>query len=312
MTPIENALDEVRAMIKDIERQYGMLPKLEGCDRYEAIVRERVIAMGLDEGDADRVLKYVCKRAQAETDKRTYQAMEALIHNLNTMHSRAGAQTPFSSLNYGMDTSPEARMVMKNLLLATDAGLGHGETPIFPIQIFRVKDGVNYNPGEPNYDLFKLACKVSAKRLFPNFSFQDAPFNLKYYKPGHPETEIAYMGCRTRVIGNVYDPSREISNGRGNLSFTSINLPRIAIHANHDVDAFFAELDQKIDLVIDQLNERFEIQARKHVYNYPFLMGQGVWLDSEKLRLGRRGTRSAKARHAVHRVYRPCRDAEMR
>ena len=223
MTPIENALDEVRAMIKDIERQYGMLPKLEGCDRYEAIVRERVIAMGLDEGDADRVLKYVCKRAWAETDKRTYQAMEALIHNLNTMHSRAGAQTPFSSLNYGMDTSPEARMVMKNLLLATDAGLGHGETPIFPIQIFRVKDGVNYNPGEPNYDLFKLACKVSAKRLFPNFSFQDAPFNLKYYKPGHPETEIAYMGCRTRVIGNVYDPSREISNGRGNLSFTSIN-----------------------------------------------------------------------------------------
>ena len=284
MTPTENALDEVCAMIKDIERQYGMLPKLEGCDRYEAIVRERVIAMGLDEGDADRVLKYVCKRAWAETDKRTYQAMEALIHNLNTMHSRAGAQTPFSSLNYGMDTSPEARMVMKNLLLATDAGLGHGETPIFPIQIFRVKDGVNYNPGEPNYDLFKLACKVSAKRLFPNFSFQDAPFNLKYYKPGHPETEIAYMGCRTRVIGNVYDPSREISNGRGNLSFTSINLPRIAIHANHDVDAFFAELDQKIDLVIDQLNERFEIQARKQVYNYPFLMGQGVWLDSEKLR----------------------------
>ena len=284
MTPIENAEEQVRAMLGDIEREQGLKPRLEGCSEYEALERERIIAMGMPESEVDRVLGYVCKRAYAETDKRTYQAMEALIHNLNTMHSRAGAQTPFSSLNYGMDTSPEGRMVMKNLLMATDAGLGHGETPIFPIQIFRVKDGVNYNPGEPNYDLFKLACKVSAKRLFPNFSFQDAPFNLRYYKPGHPETEIAYMGCRTRVIGNVYDPTREISNCRGNLSFTSINLPRLAIKAGRNVSLFFEELDRKIDLVIDQLNERFEIQARKHVYNYPFLMGQGVWLDSEKLR----------------------------
>ena len=284
MTPIENAEEQVRAMLGDIEREQGLTPRLEGCSEYEALERERIIAMGMPESEVDRVLGYVCKRAYAETDKRTYQAMEALIHNLNTMHSRAGAQTPFSSLNYGMDTSPEGRMVIKNLLMATDAGLGHGETPIFPIQIFRVKDGVNYNPGEPNYDLFKLACKVSAKRLFPNFSFQDAPFNLRYYKPGHPETEIAYMGCRTRVIGNVYDPTREISNCRGNLSFTSINLPRLAIKAGRNVSLFFEELDRKIDLVIDQLNERFEIQARKHVYNYPFLMGQGVWLDSEKLR----------------------------
>ncbi|MGI6182815.1 MAG: anaerobic ribonucleoside triphosphate reductase [Candidatus Fimadaptatus sp.] len=284
MTPIEDADAKVRAMLDDIEREHGVLPKLDGCEQYEALERERIIEMGMPESEVDRVLKYVCKRAYSETDRRTYQAMEALIHNLNTMHSRAGAQTPFSSLNYGMDTSPEGRMVMKNLLLATDTGLGHGETPIFPIQIFRVKDGINYNPGEPNYDLFKLACKVSAKRLFPNFSFQDAPFNLKYYKPGHPETEIAYMGCRTRVIGNVYDPSREISNGRGNLSFTSINLPRIAIKSGRNVGLFFEELDRKIDLVIDQLNERFEIQARKHVYNYPFLMGQGVWLDSEKLK----------------------------
>ena len=221
--------------------------------------------------------------AVKETDRATYQAMEAFIHNLNTMHSRAGAQTPFSSINYGMDTSPEGRMVMKNILLATEAGLGGGETPIFPIQIFRVKDGVNYNPGEPNYDLFQLACRVSAKRLFPNFSFIDAPFNLQYYKPGHPETEIAYMGCRTRVIGNTYDPSREICNGRGNLSFTSINLPRLAIKAKGDIGAFFDGLDNMMELVIDQLKERFAIQARKKVKNYPFLMGQGVWLDSEKL-----------------------------
>ena len=121
--------------------------------------------------------------------------MEALVHNLNTMHSRAGAQIPFSSINYGTDTSPEGRMVIRNVLLATEAGLGNGETPIFPIHIFKVKEGVNFREGEPNYDLFKLACRVSAKRLFPNFSFIDAPFNLAYYKPGHPETEIAYMGC---------------------------------------------------------------------------------------------------------------------
>jgi ribonucleoside-triphosphate reductase (formate) len=209
--------------------------------------------------------------------------MEALIHNLNTMHSRAGAQTPFSSINYGMDTTPEGRMAMKNVLLATEAGLGNGETPIFPIQIFRVKEGVNYNPGEPNYDLFQLAIRCSAKRLFPNFSFIDAPFNLQYYKEGHPETEIAYMGCRTRVIGNVVDPDREICNGRGNLSFTTINLPRLGIKAKGDLNAFFESLDHMIDLCVDQLLERFEFQCRKKVKNAPFLMGQGVWIDSDKL-----------------------------
>ena len=182
-----------------------------------------------------------------------------------------------------MDTSPEGRLVMKSLLLATEAGLGSGETPIFPIHIFKVKEGVNYNDGDPNYDLFKLACRVSAKRMFPNFSFLDAPFNLKYYKPGHPETEVGYMGCRTRVMSNIVDPSREITYGRGNLSFTSINLPRLAIRAKGDIDLFFDLLDSKLQLVTGQLDERFEIQARKHVYNAPFLMGQGVWLDSEKL-----------------------------
>ena len=209
--------------------------------------------------------------------------MEALIHNLNTMHSRAGAQIPFSSLNYGTDTSEEGRMVMKNLLLAEEAGLGNGETPIFPIHIFKVKEGINFNKEDINYDLFKLACRVSAKRLFPNFSFLDAPFNLQYYKEGHPETEATYMGCRTRVVANRYDKSREITYGRGNLSFTSINLPRIAINANGSIDWFFDELDRKIDLVIDQLLARYKVQAAKTVKNYPFLMGQGIWLDSEKL-----------------------------
>ena len=261
----------------------SLIPTLDGSQAYTDRERALLIEAGVPEEILDKIQSFSAKKATEETDKATYQAMEALLHNLNTMHSRAGAQTPFSSINYGMDTSTEGRMVMKNMLLVTEAGLGNGETAIFPIQIFRVKDGVNFNPGEPNYDLFKLSCRVSAKRLFPNFSFQDAPFNLQYYKEGHPETEIAYMGCRTRVIGNVNDPEREITYGRGNLSFTSINLPRIAILANKNIDWFFSELDRKIDLVVEQLLERFEIQAKKKVHNYPFLMGEGVWIDSEKL-----------------------------
>ena len=261
----------------------NLIPTLDGSQAYTEREKELLLEAGVPEEILDKIQSFSAKKATEETDKATYQAMEALLHNLNTMHSRAGAQTPFSSINYGMDTSTEGRMVMKNMLLVTEAGLGNGETAIFPIQIFRVKDGVNFNPGEPNYDLFKLSCRVSAKRLFPNISFQDAPFNLQYYKEGHPETEIAYMGCRTRVIGNVNDPEREITYGRGNLSFTSINLPRIAILANKNIDWFFSELDRKIDLVVEQLLERFEIQAKKKVHNYPFLMGEGVWIDSEKL-----------------------------
>lgn len=260
----------------------GLWPTLDYNEEYLKAEKEMLLDIGIDESIIEKCQKFARTKAEEETDKATYQAMESLIHNLNTMHSRAGAQTPFSSINYGMDTSTEGRMVVKNVLLVTEVGLGNGETPIFPIQIFRVKDGINFNPGEPNYDLFRLACRVSAKRLFPNFSFQDAPFNLQYYK-GTPETEIAYMGCRTRVIGNVYDPEREISNGRGNLSFTTINLPRIAILAEKNIEWFYEELDRKIDLVFEQLLERFEIQAKKKVNNYPFLMGEVVWIDSEKL-----------------------------
>ncbi len=238
---------------------------------------------------AVKIHKFAKKYAFKETDRRTYQAMEAFIHNLNTMHSRAGAQVPFSSINFGTDTSIEGRTVSRNLLLATESGLGNGETAIFPILIFKVKEGVNYNPEDPNYDLFKLSCRVSAKRLFPNFSFLDTPFNAQYYVPGRPETEATYMGCRTRVIGNVYDKEREVVTGRGNISFTSINLPRLAIQhgtvtkGESDIDGFFSALDEKIDLVIDQLMERMKVQQSKRVKNFPFLMGQGIWLDSDKL-----------------------------
>ena len=271
-------VNEVLQKVKSLH----VFPTLED-NGYLLAEKEILLQYGFSQQIIEKIQNFTCEETYQETDKETYQAMEALIHNLNTMNSRAGAQVPFSSINYGMDTSPEGRMAIRNVLLATEAGLGGGETPIFPIQIFRVKEGINYNNGEPNYDLFKLACRVSAKRLFPNFSFIDSPFNLQYYK-GTPETEVAYMGCRTRVMGNIYDPTKEIAPGRGNLSFTSLNLPRLAIKSKGDVDEFFEKLDKMIDLCIAQLLERFEIQCKRRVMNYPFLMGQGVWIDSEKLK----------------------------
>ena len=243
-----------------------------------------------DEEKVLKIFRLANKKALEKTDRMTYQAMESFIHNLNTMHSRAGAQVPFSSVNLGTDTSSEGRMVIKNFLLATDSGLGRGETPIFPVSIFKVKEGVNYNKKDPNYDLFHLACCVSAKRLFPNFSFIDAPFNKEYYKEGNYKTEVGYMGCRTRVMGNVVDPNKAITPGRGNLSFTSINLVRIGIkhgilnNEKPDYEGFYKELTEMMDLVRDQLLERFDLQCMKKVYNFPFLLGQGIWIDSKGLK----------------------------
>ena len=279
---VEDGVERMKALAGKIEHEHGVFPCMAWDNNYEELELAELIKF-IPEAEAKKMQDRSRKFADKEIRRKTYQAMEAFIHNLNTMHSRAGAQVPFSSINYGTDTSPEGRLVMESVMLATEAGLGNGETPIFPIQIFKVKEGVNYNPEDPNYDLFKLACKVSAKRLFPNFSFLDAPFNKQYYVAGRPETECAYMGCRTRVIGNVYDPTREIVYGRGNLSFTSINLPRLAIKAKGDVDLFFELLDNMIDLAMGQLMERFKIQSQKKVRNFPFLMGQGIWLDSEKL-----------------------------
>ena len=271
-----------KAIKQRVTAETGLTPRLLRSEDYCA-AEAKYLAEIVGADRVRRLQEFAVKYAERETDRATYQAMEALVHNLNTMHSRAGAQVPFSSINYGTDTTPEGRMVIKNILLAEDAGLGNGETPIFPIHIFKVKEGVNYNEGDPNYDLFKLAMRVSAKRLFPNYSFLDEPFNLQYYKPGDYNTEVAYMGCRTRVMQNVYDPTREVTCGRGNLSFTSINLPRIAINAHGSVEWFFEDLERKVDLVIEQLLERYKIQAAKKARNYPFLMGQGVWLDSDKL-----------------------------
>jgi ribonucleoside-triphosphate reductase len=274
--------EKIKATAADIAARLNIKPEIANDNHYLA-EEYRLLANFFDPVLLTKAQNFSLKQALKETDRATYQAMEALIHNLNTMHSRAGAQVPFSSINYGTDISPEGRLVMKNIMLATESGLGYGETPIFPIQIFKLKEGVNYNPGDRNYDLFKLACRVSAKRLFPNFSFIDAPFNHQYYQAGHPETEIAYMGCRTRTIGNIYDPSRETVYGRGNLSFTSINLPRLGIVSHSSIPEFYTKLDSLIQLCIDQLLDRFEIQCKKKVRNFPFLMGDGIWLDSDQL-----------------------------
>ncbi len=274
--------DEAKEIVKEAEELSHDECRI-GHKDFENSLYNVIATRFEDLDDPLKLTNFILKTSYNETREETYQAMEALIHNLNTMHSRAGAQVPFSSLNYGTDTSIEGRMVIDCLLDATLAGLGDGETPIFPIQIFKLKEGVSYNKEDPNYDLFRKAIRVSGARLFPNFSFLDAPFNLKYYKKGDYKTEISYMGCRTRVMGNV-DKTKEITTGRGNLSFTSINLPRLGIKHKNDIDGFFNELDEKMDLVKDQLLERFKIQCSKKVYNFPFLMGQHIWLDSDKLK----------------------------
>ena len=279
----EAPLDDIKVFCKKLYDE----KKTCLTDECQALIREYVdgflkrVDPSKEYNSSD--LDYIMSEAIKMTERETYQAMEALIHNLNSMQSRAGAQVPFSSINYGTGTMPEHRMLMKNVLMATDAGLGGGETPIFPVQIFKVKDGINTKPGDPNYDLFELACRVSAKRLFPNFSFLDAPYNMQYYKEGHPETEVAVMGCRTRVFSNYYDKTKEVIPGRGNLSFTTINLPRLAIESKGSISKFFESLDKLIYMIFDQLMDRFDIIAKKQVLNYPFLMGQGVWVDSDRL-----------------------------
>lgn len=248
---------------------------------------------------AEQLMRQVFFSAWNQTKRDTHQAMESLLHNLNTLHSRAGAQVPFSSLNYGMDTSEEGRLVTRCFLDTINDGMGNHETAIFPISIFQVKEGVNYNITDPNYDLFQYSMEVSAKRMFPNYVFVDAPFNLQYYDPNDPETIIATMGCRTRVIGNRN--GKETPVGRGNLSFSTINLVRMGIRHGilfrqsqtslvpsgtflpFDRKGFYEELDTVIDAGINQLLERFAYQKSKKTCNFPFLMEQHVYRGSDHL-----------------------------
>ena len=278
-----DAKEIIQKVEKDIGEELGMSFCDDPGDTISLIAEELALQCGRNSQFYIPHIVTDFKKSYRDTKKQTFQAMESFIHNMNTMHSRAGAQVPFSSINYGTDTSVEGRLVTHCVLQTTLEGLGKGETPIFPIQIFRLQKGVNAMPEDPNYDLFTLALKCSAKRLFPNFSFQDATFNKQYWKEGKPETEIAYMGCRTRVMGNVHDPEREIAYSRGNLSFTTINLPRLAIESGGDMDIFWNNLDVMLNLVLRQLVHRYKTISTKNPRNMPFLMTQGVWLDSEKL-----------------------------
>ncbi|EAK0823453.1 anaerobic ribonucleoside triphosphate reductase [Campylobacter lari] len=278
-----NAFFEIK-LEQNLDEQCFKNANFQASNEKECFKELLKLDLNSDENFLKQANAYAYKRALKQTQDATFQAMEALVHNLNTMNSRAGAQVPFSTLNYGTDTSFEGQMVIENLLKATMKGLGNGETPIFPVQIFKIKEGINYNEKDPNYKLFKLAIECASKRLFPNFSFLDASFNAKYYKKGDYNSEVAYMGCRTRVMANVYDESKEITSGRGNLSFTSINLVRLAIEAKGNLELFYSLLKEKLELVYEQLLHRYKIQSLKKVKNFPFLMGEGIWIDSDSLK----------------------------
>mgnify|MGYP004456175581 FL=1 len=237
-----------------------------------------------------RFFRIAYNKALKKTESIVYQAMEAFIHNLNTMRSRAGAVLPNSTVNLGTDTTPEGRMITKNYLLALKKGIGKEEKPLYPITIFKVKEDINYSKNDPNYDLFKLACKVDSEKQLIVFSFLDAEFNKTGYIASDKDSEIAYMGNSIRVYENVVDKSKPTSVGRGNLSTVTINLPRLGLrfgkirNETTDLKAFFEELDNKMEKAKEILLDRYEFQTDKRVYNFPFLVGQGNWLDSEKLK----------------------------
>ena len=237
------------------------------------------------EGDAR-----LCQHAMNKTVNRVHQAMEAFIHNMNTIHSRGGNQVVFSSINYGTDTSAEGRCIMRELLKSTYEGVGNGETAIFPIQIWKKKRGVNYLPEDRNYDLYQLACKVTARRFFPNFLNLDATFNQNSnWKADDPKRylwEIATMGCRTRVFENRFGAKTSVA--RGNLSFTTINIVKLAIECmqigdkEERINAFFAKLDRMLEITAKQLDDRFQFQKTAFAKQFPLLMTK-LWIDCDKL-----------------------------
>ena len=268
--------------IKKLEKVYGQ--DLSGL--YETEIKD-YLTEELDQLTGTERLR---QHAINMTVSRVHQAMEAFIHNMNTIHSRGGNQVVFSSINYGTDTSPEGRCVMRELLLSTYEGVGGGETAIFPIQIWKKKRGVSYLPTDPNYDLYELACKVTAKRFFPNFLNLDATFNQseewRADDPRRYEHEVATMGCRTRVFENRFGPKTSI--GRGNLSFSTINIVRLAIECRHvrneeeRIALFFSKLDYMVELTALQLHERYEFQKSAVAKQFPMLMSS-LWNGADKL-----------------------------
>ena len=272
--------EEATQMAKEIRKalfeyiQSNRFLQTESGKAYAKMVVQRYAPECIDNYDT------IWESAIRRTERRTQQAMESLVHNLNSLHARAGAQIPFSSINFGTATSWEGRLVSFKFLDAVDAGLGNGETPIFPISIFKMKKGINVNPEDPNYDLFKKSIRTTSKRMYPNFSNLDAPFNAMYYKEGNVATEASYMGCRTRVLSDI-NGENEVTR-RGNLSFTTINLPRIAL-TTKDIDEFYQKLQHELEIVLEQLLSRLDIVARRRVANMPFLLGQHIWRGSEGL-----------------------------
>ncbi len=266
------------------------LEDLNGED-YSALYDEPLIDYLKQPLDGLKGIDRVRQHAINKTVGRVHQAMEAFIHNMNTIHSRGGNQVVFSSINYGTDTSAEGRCVMREILLSTYDGVGDGETAIFPIQIWKKKRGVNYLPEDRNFDLYQLACKVTARRFFPNFLNLDATFNqCDEWRPDDPkryEHEVATMGCRTRVFENRFGPKTSI--GRGNLSFSTINLVRMALECRsiddkeQRIGQFFAKLDHMLEVTAKQLDDRFEFQKKALAKQFPLLM-KSLWIGGDKLR----------------------------
>ena len=241
-----------------------------------------------------RVFKIAYDSAIKKTEKETMQAMEAFMHNINVIDTNSGKEKLYPTINIGTDTSPEGRMITDKILDTIDFGIGDKENPVSPVVIFKVKEGINYNKEDVNYDLYKKALEVASRKMYPNFSFLDSKYNKKYYKKQNPDTEVAYNASNMRVIDNVIDDDKAISARRGVLSYTTINLPRIAIknsemlnkekgvNQEKNYEPFFNELEEKLDLVKDQLLDRFEKQGNKKAADFPFFIGQGIWLDGEK------------------------------
>ncbi len=268
--------------VKNVEQMSGM----DLHELYDAPVKDYLTAELTGLSGKERARQHAINR----TVSRVHQAMEAFIHNMNTIHSRGGNQVVFSSINYGTDTSAEGRCVMRELLTSTYRGVGNGSTAIFPIQIWKKKRGVSYLPEDPNYDLYSLACKVTARRFFPNFVNLDATYNRhEKWKADDPERykyEIATMGCRTRVFENRFGDKTSI--GRGNLSFSTVNIVKLAIECmsveNYDdrINAFFAKLDHMLELTAKQLHERFLFQKTAYAKQFQLLMSK-LWLGAERL-----------------------------
>lgn len=274
-------IEEVEKLEAVIGDDYSRI-KNEPVDEYEFVPLDKLYG-----------LPRVKQQAINMTVNRVHQSMEAFIHNMNTIHSRGGNQVVFSSINYGTDTSAEGRCIIRELLRSTYKGVGNGSTAIFPIQIWKKKRGVNYLPEDPNYDLYKFACEVTAKRFFPNFLNLDATFNQnEEWKADDPKRymhEVATMGCRTRVYENRFGKKQSV--GRGNLSFSTINLPGIALSVKDETTSeirfakFLDKLDEAIEITGQQLYERYEFQCTAMAKQFPLLMS-GMWLDSENLKPG--------------------------